>query len=134
MSANEFESKEMKVKMCVADADALTEPCHRFPKGTRSPAKFWLRETELDKQTVTVGTSGERAPMGNRKFCLYYFTNLTFIEGDQEVFENFRAQLQERYQKQLEFYIQQVENPENPEYVEYYQGLQTFMQNVINSI
>jgi len=135
MSAIESkEMKEMKYKMCVADAYAWTDPCRRHPEGTRSTAKCWLRDTELDKQTVSVGTSGERGPMMNRKFCGYYFTELKFIEGDQEVFENFRAQLRERYQKDVEFYIQQVANPENPEDPEYYQGLITFMQNVINSI
>jgi len=132
MSASE--SKEMEYKMCVAGASALTDPCRRHPEGTRSIAKCWLRDTELDKQTVSVGTSGERGPMMNRKFCGYYFTELKFLEGDQEVFENFRAQLRERYQKDVEFYIQQVENSETPEDAEYFQGMTTFMQNVINSI
>ena len=133
MSASE--SKEMEYKMCVAGASALTYPCRRHPEGTRSKPTCGNRTgTELDKQTVSVGTSGERGPMMNRKFCGYYFTELKFIEGDQEVFENFRAQLRERYQKDVEFYIQQVENPETPEDAEYYQGMTTFMQNVINSI
>lgn len=46
-----IESNEMK--NCTCTANGLTEPSRRFPKGTRSTAKCWARDTELDKQTVT---------------------------------------------------------------------------------
>ena len=110
--------------------DALTAPDSWNPKGTKNFGRITIRDS--GRHSATVGDNGLIAPLDH--FRTYYFTNLIFPSGgDKNVFENFRAQLKEQYQQQLDNAIEKKAG-EAVEYADFYQKLITFLQNVVDSV